>query len=247
VEDNAEVRNYIRNNVKMEYRILEAVDGEDGWNKSIEQMPDVIVSDVMMPKMDGFRLCEKLKTDERTSHIPIILLTAKAASQDKIEGYDTGADDYIVKPFEPEEVKARIRNLIEQRKRLHEHFRKHGLFEIEEEKITPVDQKFLQKTVAVITEHMSDAAFGVETLASEVAVSRSFLLKKMDALIGEPPSELIKRTRLNKAAQLIEDNYGNISEIALEVGFNNPSYFGECFKKHFGCTPSQYHRRPLQQ
>jgi signal transduction histidine kinase/ligand-binding sensor domain-containing protein/DNA-binding response OmpR family regulator len=247
VEDNVDVRNYIRNNVKMEYRILEAVDGEDGWNKSIEQMPDVIVSDVMMPKMDGFRLCEKLKTDERTSHIPVILLTAKAASQDKIEGYDTGADDYIVKPFEPEEVKARIRNLIEQRKRLHEHFRKHGLFEIEEEKITPVDQKFLQKTVAVITEHMSDAAFGVETLASEVAVSRSFLLKKIDALIGEPPSELIKRTRLNKAAQLIEDNYGNISEIALEVGFNNPSYFGECFKKQFGCTPSQYHRSSLQQ
>jgi signal transduction histidine kinase/DNA-binding response OmpR family regulator len=242
VEDNADVRNYIRDNVKKDYRILEAVDGEDGWKKSIEHMPDVIVSDVMMPKMDGFALCEKLKTDERTSHIPVILLTAKASSQDKIEGFATGADDYIMKPFEPEEVNARIRNLIEQRKRIHEHFRKHGLFEIEEKKITPVDRKFLQRAVAVITEHMSDPGFGVETLAAAMAVSTSVLLKKIEALIGEPPIELIKRTRLNRAAQLIESKFGNISEIALEVGFSNPSYFAECFKKQFGLTPSQYHR-----
>ena len=247
VEDNADVRHYIRSNVNKEYRILEAIDGEDGWNKSIEHMPDVIVSDVMMPKMDGFRLCDKLKTDERTSHIPVILLTAKASSQDKIEGFGTGADDYLMKPFEPEEVKARIRNLIVQRKRIHEHFRKHGLFEIEEKKITPVDQKFLQNIVAHITEHMSDAAFGVELLAAEMTVSKSVLLRKIEALVGEPPSELIKRTRLNKAAQLIESKFGNISEIALEVGFNNPSYFAECFKKQFGCTPSQYHCSAAEQ
>jgi AraC-like DNA-binding protein len=147
-----------------------------------------------------------------------------------------------MKPFEPEELNARIGNLIEQRKRIHEHFRKHGLFEIEREKITPVDQKFLQNTVAVITEHMSDAGFGVETLAANMAVSTSVLLKKIEALVGEPPIELIKRTRLNKAAQLIECRFGNISEIALEVGFSNPSYFAECFKKQFGCTPSHYHR-----
>jgi len=246
VEDNADVRHYIHNNVKKEYRILEAIDGEDGWQKSIENMPDVIVSDVMMPRMDGFALCEKLKKDERTSHIPVILLTAKASSQDKIEGYQTGADDYIMKPFEPEEVNARIGNLLEQRKRIHEHFRKHGLFEIEGEKITPVDQKFLQNTVAAITEQMSEAGFGVETLAAKMAVSPSVLLKKVEALVGEPPIELIKRTRLNKAAQLIESKFGNISEIALEVGFSNPSYFAECFKKQFGCTPSHYHRIPSE-
>jgi len=244
VEDNADVRYYIKTNLHKEYRILEAIDGEDGWNKSIEHVPDVIVSDVMMPKMDGFKLCDKLKTDERTSHIPVILLTAKASSQDKMEGFDTGADDYIMKPFEPEELRARIRNLIEQRKRIHEHFRKGGLFEIDGEHITPVDQQFLQRTAAIITAHIADTSFGVEVLAAEMAVSRSLLLKKIEALIGEPPNELIKRTRLNKAAKLIENRFGNMSEIALEVGFRNPSYFAECFKKQFGFSPSQYHHNP---
>src|SRR4030066_127518 len=133
VEDNSDVRNYIKDNLNKDYRILEAIDGEDGWNKSIESSsggPDLIVSDVMMPKMDGFKLCEKLKSDERTSHIPVILLTAKAASSDKIEGFEIGADDYIMKPFEPDELRARIKNLIEQRKRIHKHFQSRGMFEL---------------------------------------------------------------------------------------------------------------------
>ena len=150
VEDNSDVRNYIKDNLNKEYRVLEAVDGEDGWNKSIEQIPDLIVSDVMMPKMDGFKLCEKLKTDERTSHIPVILLTAKAAKEDKLAGYETGADEYLMKPFEPDELRARIKNLIEQRKRLHEHFQKEGLFELNQTKITSVDKKFLQKAYDVV-------------------------------------------------------------------------------------------------
>ena len=242
VEDNADVRNYIFSNVKKVYRILEAVDGEDGWNKSVEHMPDIIVSDVMMPKMDGFMLCDKLKADERTSHIPVVLLTAKASTQDKIEGYRTGADDYIMKPFEQAELRARLQNLLEQRKRLHEHFRKHGLFEIEGEKITSVDQKFLEKALLVITERMSEPGFGVEILAQEMAVSHSLLLKKTEALTGEPPVDLIKRTRLNKAAKLIESGFGNAFQVALEVGFSSPSYFAKCFKRQFGVTPSEYHR-----
>ena len=240
VEDNPDVRKYISMTLGNEYRIFEAKDGEEGLNKSFEYIPDLIISDVMMPRLDGFQMCSKLKTDSRTSHIPIIMLTAKATMEDKVSGFEIGADDYIMKPFEAAELKARIKNLLEQRKRLHEHFRKYGLVEIEEKNITPVDQKFLQKAVTVINEHLSDTSFGVELIADDMAVSRSLLLKKINALVGEPPSELIKRTRLSKAAKLDREQLGNISEIALEVGFSNPSYFAESFRKQFGITPSQY-------
>ncbi|RPH81597.1 MAG: DNA-binding response regulator, partial [Nitrospiraceae bacterium] len=232
----------IRRDLEAEYNIVEAVDGEDGWNRSLEQMPDIIISDIMMPKMDGFALCDRLKTDERTSHIPVILLTAKASSLDKIEGFRTGADDYIMKPFDQAELRARLLNLLEQRKRLHEHFRKHGLFEIEEQKITSVDRKFLQKVLESITGKMSEPTFGVEMLAEQMAVSRSLLLKKVEALTGEAPVELIKRTKLNKAAKLIENGFGNILQVALEVGFTSPSYFAKCFRRQFGVNPSDYHR-----
>ena len=240
VEDNSDVRSYIRENLEKEYTVLEAVDGEDGLKKSIEHIPDLIISDIMMPKMDGFQLCKKLKTDERTSHIPVILLTAKAAIQDKIEGFETGADEYIMKPFEPDELKARIKNLIEQRKRIHEHFKKHGLIELEESKITSADKKFLKKVFDTVTKNMSNPSFNVETLSELIAVSRSVLHKKVVSLIGEPPVELIRRIRVTRGAELIEKKYGNISEIALEVGFNNPAHFSEYFKMQFGVTPSQY-------
>jgi DNA-binding response OmpR family regulator/two-component sensor histidine kinase len=243
VEDNADVRNYIKSNLDMDYRILEAIDGEDGWNKSIDLIPDLIISDVMMPRMDGFKLCEKLKIDERTSHIPVILLTAKAAKQDKIEGYETGADEYIMKPFEPDELRARVRNLIEQRKRIHEHFKKHGLFEIEEKNITPVDRIFLQKVFDNINQRISDSSLSVESLVENLALSRSVLQRKILSLMGETPGELIRRIRLKKAANLIDHNFGNISEIALEVGFNNPAYFSEAFKKQFGLSPSEYQHK----
>jgi len=243
VEDNSDVRNYIKSNLNKGYIILEAVDGLDGWNKSIEQIPDLIVSDVMMPKTDGFKLCDKLKTDERTSHIPVILLTAKAALQDKIEGFETGADDYIMKPFEPDELKARVKNLIEQRKRIHEHFKKHGLFEIETKKITPVDQKILKEIFETINQRISDPSLSVETLVENLSLSRSVLHRKVISLLGETPAELIRRIRLTKAAELIKQGFGNLSEISLEVGFSNPAHFSENFKKQFGIPPSQYQQK----
>ena len=191
----------------------------------------------MMPKMDGFKLCEKLKTDERTSHIPVILLTAKAAKEDKMEGYETGADDYIMKPFEPDELRARIKNLILQRKRLHEHFQKQGLLELNKTNITPVDKKFIQKVYDTINAHISDAGLSMDAFAGHLNISKSLLHKKIVALAGEPPGELIRRVRLQKAAELIDKKFGNLSEVALEVGFNNPAYFSECFKKQFGVAP----------
>ena len=243
VEDNTDVRKYVESILESQYKIYEAKDGEEGLKKALEYVPDLIISDIMMPKLDGFQLCSKLKTDPRTSHIPVIMLTAKATLQDKISGLETGADEYLMKPFKEAELKARIRNLLEQRKRLHEYFSQYGLVELDKKNITSLDQRFLQRAVAAINEHLSDTSFGVGDLAEIMAVSKSLLFKKISSLMGLPPTELIKRTRLNKAAKLLESKSGNISEIALEVGFSNPSYFADCFKKQFGVIPSRYNNK----
>ena len=244
IEDNPDVRKYIIDILERYYRTAEASNGEEGLYKSFEEIPDLIISDIMMPRMDGIKLCQSLKTDTRTSHIPIILLTAKATLNDKLEGLQTGADEYIMKPFEAEELKTRIKNLLAQRKRIHEHFQKFEII-IDEKKMTSLDQKFLHQTFALINHHLSDSDFTVEELATNLAVSRSLLHKKLVVLLGEPPREIIKRIRLNKAARLIEKKSGNIAEIAFEVGFSNPSYFAECFQKQFGFSPSQYHNNTI--
>ena len=243
MEDNAYLRKHIAGIMDKQYEIAEAFDGEDGMRKSFEFMPDLIISDVLMPVMDGFQMCVKLKADPRTCHIPIILLTAKATMQARIEAFDIGADAFILKPFDAAELKARIKNLLDQRRRLNEHFRKFGVVEPDEKSVASTDRKFLQNAADAITKHIPDASFGVEELADELAVSRSLLHKKLVALVGEPPGELIKRFRLNKAAKLIEKKSGNMTEIAFEVGFNDPSYFAACFKKQFAISPSRY-RKP---
>lgn len=240
VEDNSDVRTYITKILGANYNICEATDGEDGFDKSIDKIPDLIISDIMMPKLDGFKLCNRLKNDARTSHIPIIMLTAKATLDDKLNGLEFGADDYIMKPFEASELKTRIKNLLEQRKRIHEHYYKNGFLYFDYDKITSQDQMFLRKLSSAIIDNISDSSFSVELLAETLAVSKSLLLKKTEALTGESPIELIKRIRLTKAAKLIENNFGNVTQVGLEVGFNNPSYFAECFKKQFGVAPSQY-------
>jgi signal transduction histidine kinase/ligand-binding sensor domain-containing protein/AraC-like DNA-binding protein len=245
VEDNTDVRKYIKDNLVNEFRIIEAADGEEGWCKSVDSSlgeVDLVISDVMMPKMDGFELCNKLKTDERTSHIPVILLTAKAAMEDKLEGFGLGADEYLMKPFDHDELRGRVRNLIEQRKRLHEHFRHTGIFELENTGITSIDKGFLQKMFVIINKNLSDPKFGVESLSDSLCISRSVLHRKIVALTGESPGDLIRRIRMQKASQLIEQRFGNISEIALEVGFSNPSQFSRSFHNQFGITPSEYQR-----
>jgi DNA-binding response OmpR family regulator/anti-sigma regulatory factor (Ser/Thr protein kinase) len=240
VEDNLEVRRFIKENMSKDHLINEATDGLAGIDKAFELIPDLIISDVMMPKMDGYKLCETLKSDARTSHIPIILLTAKAETGDRITGLETGADDYIIKPFEMNELRVRIKNLIEQRKRMHNHLKTIGIVELEASSITSVDKKFLQKVYELINTNLSNSNFNVEALSQNIGMSRAVLHKKLVSLIGEPPVELIRRIRLIKSAELITKKFGNLSEIALEVGFNNPAYFSECFKKQFGVSPSQY-------
>ena len=242
VEDNMDVRKYLDGILVREYTVIEAKDGEEGLNKSFEYLPDIIISDIMMPKIDGLQMCSQLKNDPRTSHIPLIMLTARAAINDKIEGLETGADEYIMKPFEAAELKARIKNLLEQRKRLHEHFRNYGYLEIDSKNVSLPDHQFIQNSIELVNKYIDSSELGVDFLASRLSVSKSVLNKKLSALTGDTPAEFIKRIRLSRAAKLIELNAGNISEIAIEVGFSNPAYFAECFRKQFGISPSQYHR-----
>ncbi|MGB5848519.1 MAG: response regulator, partial [Ignavibacteriaceae bacterium] len=212
-------------------------DGEDGLTQALNHIPDLIISDVMMPKMDGFELCDKLKTDEKTSHIPIIMLTAKATSEDKIEGYETGADDYIMKPFDASELKARIKNLIEIRRKLQEKFSSDD-FGIPKE-LSSIDERFMKRVLQGINEHISNEKFSIEELGKEAAMSRMHLHRKLKALTGKSTSLFIRSVRLAKAKKMIKEERGNIAEIAYDLGFGSPTYFTKCFKEEFGYLPSE--------
>ena len=240
VEDNPDMRSYIREFLVQFYQVIEAVDGKDGFEKAADLIPDIIISDVMMPEMDGFQFCEKIKTDERTSHIPVILLTAKSSGESKLEGLETGADDYLTKPFDTSELNARIKNLIEQRCKLRERYGKEITLEPQQIAITSADANFLQKIMDAIEQHIGEPEFKVAELAIEVGMSRSQLFRKLKALTDQTPLEFIHKIKLKRAAALLANHSGNISEIAYQVGFNNPAYFAECFRKLYGMPPSEY-------
>ncbi|MBN3035460.1 MAG: response regulator, partial [Bacteroidales bacterium] len=251
IEDNTDLRFYIRGLLENIYRIIEASDGEEGLGRAVEELPDLVISDVMMPGMDGYQLCEKLKNDEKTCHIPVILLTARASLESKLEGLHTGADDFITKPFEPDELKMRIHNLIAQRNRLRELYRNilepwTGLipWRIKENTakagVVSVNRRFLEKARGIIHTRLTDSDFSVEELAREIGLSRAQLHRKMKALVDQTPSEFIRSIRLNKAAEMLAGDGGNISEISYQVGFNNPTYFSSSFSKQFNMTPSEF-------
>ena len=240
VEDNADLRFYLQNSLRDKYKIQEAGDGEQGLITALESVPDLIISDLMMPKMDGMQLCEKLKSDERTSHIPIILLTAKADIKTKLDGLHIGADDYMAKPFDGRELEARIYNLIENRRKLQDKFSKKFNLSATEIKVESLEDKFLKKVKSAIEVHMNEHAFGVESLAEEVAMSTIQLYRKLKAITGQTPNELIRNIRLDRAASLLRQHSGNVSEIAYDVGFNNLSYFAKCFREKYGVSPSEF-------
>ena len=240
VEDNADVREFIKESLEGEYQVEEAVNGEQGVRKAESIIPDLIVSDIMMPKMDGYDLTKKLKNDEKTSHIPIILLTAKTEQESKLEGLATGADDYLVKPFDTEELLIRIKNIINTRRKLHKKFSKgeYILPRGEEKKLRSIDEHFMNKVIEVIEQHISEEEFSIEEFGNEVGMSRSQLHRKLKALSGKSASRYIRSVRLTRAKTMIIDQKGNISEIAYSVGFSSPAYFTKCFKDEYGYPPS---------
>ncbi|MFC2080510.1 response regulator, partial [Bacteroidota bacterium] len=240
VEDNHDLRKYIARNLASSYRIIEAENGVLGLDKAIEAIPDLIVSDLMMPEMNGIELCQKLKNDQRTSHIPIIMLTARADWESKMKGLETGVDDYLIKPFSTEEFSLRIDNLIQQRRKLREHYRKEFLMDDFNLNFAQPDEEFLKKVMKSIQGHISDSEFTVDNLGSELYMSRVQLYRKVHALTDYSPIELIRNTRLKIAAKMFQQGHKHISQVMHEVGFNTPSYFTHCFKNLFGVNPSSY-------
>ena len=246
VEDNADIRSQLYDNLSQEYCIMETIDGMAGLKKAIEFMPDLILTDLMMPRMNGIELCRQLKNDERTSHIPIIMLTARVTVDDKISGLQTGADDYVPKPFHMTELKVRVANLIESRKKLRDRFSREVTLEPKDITITSVDEKFLKKAIEVVENHISDENFDLPELRKKMNMSRSTLFRKLYALTSQSPTEFIRIVRLKRAASLLKQHFGNVSEVALEVGFTNPSYFTKCFKKMYSVSPVDYMKEEQQ-
>ena len=240
VEDNADVRKYLRKLIKADYKIREASNGVEGFKKAIKFIPDLIISDLMMPIMDGVELCKKLKTDEKTGHIPVILLTAKASVESRIEGLETGADDYLTKPFNRKELQVRVANLINQREQLRKRYSRAISLYPQQTKIESADERFLKRAIGLIEKNMSDADFNVQTLRKELGMSKTQLHRKFTALTDQAPGEFIRTYRLRKAAQLLAAKQENVSQIAFAVGFNNLSYFARCFREQFGMPPSSY-------
>jgi signal transduction histidine kinase/DNA-binding response OmpR family regulator len=243
VEDDLELRRFMREILSDHYTVLEARDGDEGLARAFEHMPDLLVSDVLMPGLDGLTLCRRLKKDERSSHIPVVLLTSRAELDSRVQGLETGADDYIGKPFSPRELLTRIRNLLDQRRRLREIYRRQVVLEPKGIEITSADEAFLHRSMRVIEEHLADSDFSVEQFAREVGMSKTHLNRKLNALTDQSANEFIRSYRLKRAVKLLEARRGNVSEVAFEVGFNNPSYFAEAFRSLFGSSPSEYLKR----
>ena len=239
VEDNADVRLFIADQLRERYQLLEAENGKEGLEMACQHIPDLIISDVMMPEMDGNVLTQKLKTDERTSHIPVILLTAKASQKSKLEGLGTGADDYLTKPFDGEELLVRIKNLIEQRRKLRERFKQDITLKPKDIAITSADERFLNKVIAVVESRLDDEMLSIEEIADAVALSRSQLHRKIKALTDQSPSSFVRTFRLKRAYDLLKYQAGGVAEIAYLTGFSSPTYFSRCFKEQFGVTPGE--------
>ena len=246
VEDNAELRDYMASLLENDYIIYKAPDGAEALACARKVLPSLIISDLMMPRMDGIELTASIKSDERTSHIPVILLTAKSGRESRIDGLKTGADDYLTKPFSVEELTVRVANLIELRRKLAERYRERIRVHVTSAEEMSLDDKFLMKAKEIVEANMEDVLFSVEKMAEEMSLSRTQLLRKLKALTGLAPNDFIRDLRLQKAAEMIRQKADTITQIGYAVGFNDQSYFSKSFKKEFGETPTEYSARISQ-
>ncbi|WP_072999916.1 hybrid sensor histidine kinase/response regulator transcription factor [Mariniphaga anaerophila] len=238
VEDNADIVAYLKDNFSVNYNICTAPNGEEALKVVEQSNPALIISDVMMPVMDGIKFCKKIKQNIKTSHIPVILLTAKTSVEDQMEGLDSGADDYLPKPFSVRVLEKKVFNLIKSRKRLQDYYSKSIDVNPEEIAFNSLDQEILEKSKEIIEKYLSDPDFSVEIFAREIGMSRSNLHLKLKAITGESATDFIKKIRLGKAVKLLEENKYSISEISYMVGYSSPSYFTTSFKKYFGYLPT---------
>ena len=254
VEDNLELRGFLKEMLLTEFQIIEAGNGSEGYEKTKQFLPDIIVSDVMMPVMDGLDMVKLIKEDKETCHIPIVLLSAKSSLDDRIKGIEQGIDDYITKPFSTTYLKVRITSLIRQRKLLQENFRQNLLSkdpsaDIRHElspadpQLTPYDEQFIEQMMNFMEENMSNSELTVEDIATALAMGRTVFYKKIKSIIGLSPIDFISEIRIKRAVQIFDSGEQNIAQVAFMTGFDDPKYFSRCFKKQIGITPTQYKKQ----
>ncbi len=249
VEDNVELRNIIKEKFSHQFHVLEAPDGAKGLQLAVTEIPDIIISDVMMPQMDGFEFCRLVKTDIRTSHIPVILLTARSTQTDHVSGLETGANIYMTKPFSTKVLELNVRNLLLAR----EQWRRLFMQQLntpttatatapvpKEPAVNSIEQEFLHQVVRIVEENLDNQEFGVDMLSRKVAMSAPILYKKIKAVSNMSVNDFIKSIRLKRAAELLREKQLNVFEVAQAVGYNDRKYFSKEFKKQFGKTPSEY-------
>jgi YesN/AraC family two-component response regulator len=242
VEDDLELMTYLKSNLT-QFSCFTAQNGKEGLEKAMEYQPDLVISDIMMPEMDGIELCKYLKTGLITSHIPVILLTARILVENKIEGLESGADDYIEKPFNMQLLQIRAKNLIDSRKNLRELFRKEVIIEPSKVTVTSSDEKLLKGVIDVIEKNIAEPSFNIEDLCRNFCLSRSHFSRKIKQIISFSPKELLNSYRLKRAAQLILENKITIAEISYMVGFEHPNSLSRAFRKQFGASPTEYAER----
>lgn len=240
IDDTDEIRDFIKTCLETGYSVLEAENGLKGWEIAVNELPDLIVTDVMMPGIDGNEFCHRLKQDERTSHIPVIMLTAKAAVEQQIEGLESGADVYLTKPFSTPVLQTYISNLLRSKELLRQRYSQKIFLKPSDVEVGTVDKKFMERLMSIVEANLGNPGFSVPGLSRELGMSKAVLYKKFNALVKIPIAEFIKSMRLKKAALMLTNDKLNVSEIAWEVGFSDPKYFSKEFKKFFGKSPSEY-------